>query len=168
MIRFKYTPSFESFWRLNRRLLIARIRFLVGIAAVLLILWITMPLLANQPGQTKTALQIYVMTSPLLFLPAVVTLVYVLTYVGTKKRWSSSEEVRSEREYEIGEEGIQIRGDGVNGFMEWRHFVGADLSKGWITIRTSQQLFHYFPEAAVPDSAALRQLLKQKIPKARI
>jgi len=168
MIRFKYTPSFESFWRLNRRLLIARIRFLIGMAAVLLILWIAMPLLANQPGQTKTALQLYGMTSPLLILPALMTWVYVLAYLGAKKRWTSSEEVRSEREYEIGEEGIQVRGDGVNGFMEWRHLVGAEFSKGWFTIRTSQQLFHYFPEAAVPDSAALRQLLKQKIPKARL
>ena len=167
MIRFKFVPTFEDYWAFNRRILFRSSRKLIWIAGLLMALFVIMPFMAT-PGQNKGVIDIYLGGSPLLILPAILAWMFYATYRGAKKRWELAEELRSEVEFEIGPEGVQVRREGGNGYLEWRNFVSAELTKGWFTLTTAQKSRHFFPESAVPDSAALRELLKEKIADARV
>lgn len=163
MIKFRFTPQFRDYWRLNLHYVTGMTRRLHWFAGAMFFLYLFSPWLASLPGRERTAVQSYVLFLPLLALPAILAFMVVATFAAAKKRWRSADELRTGRDYEITEEGIQIRGDGVSGFLEWRHFSSAEFSKGWFFLKTAQNAFHYFPATVVPDVSALVSLVERKI-----
>lgn len=168
MIRFKHTPKFSEFWALNRAVVLKQMGILKWFAGLLLIAFVTLPWQPAFKHQGKSVWEIYAGSLAVLILPAILAFMFVSAYWAARKRWDSSLEVRCTREYEIGPNGIQIRGDGIDGFMEWKHTTKAECINGLFVITTGQRLVYYFPITAVPDGVVLRALLRERIPAAKV
>lgn len=168
MIRFIYTPNFQEFWVLNRTMALKQIGILKWFAGILLVSYAFLPWMPNFNHEGKTLFEIYTGALMVLILPGLLVFIMLITYWTAKKRWNLSSELRCKKEYEIGPDGIQIRGDGLNGFLDWKHFTKAECIKGLFVITTTQGAIHYFPESIVPDCAALRVLLRQHISGAKL
>lgn len=164
MIRFRYQPTFEDWFALNRIVVFRQLRFLIGLAIVLLALFLIYPFALAAVGQDEGGvLGAYQKSLAMLFIPGLTCFLLLATYFGVRKRWRTAEEIREEREYVLDEDGVRVTGSSLAGFLEWRHFTHAELKKGLFLLKTAQNQFHYFPVAVVPDKDALNALLARKV-----
>jgi hypothetical protein len=164
MIRFRFQPTFQDWFALNRILVIRQFRFLIGLSTFILALYVVYPFLLQSMGHDEGGIiGAYRKSLPALFIPGLVTLILIGTYVGVRKRWRAAEELREVRDYEIDESGVRVTGSSLSGFLDWRHFTHAELKRGYFMLRTAQNQFHYFPASVVPDQHALNELLAKKV-----
>jgi len=168
MIAFSYHPRFADYLAFNRYALWKILRMPAIFGMLALFAYTVGPLAQNSlngqgsqvdPGQiAMDALK------AMLPVPIVIGSIYFAIW----RAWNRSEVLRSEREFEVGEDGIRVWSSSFNGFLDWRHFEYAEEVGRYFFLKTSQRAYHYFPVSAVPDRGAFVALLKSKLPKTRI
>lgn len=163
MIRFTYTPEFRDYWRFHRHFLRGVTGKFRWLALAMVCIYLVFPLWAPSSVADQPLFMMYVNASGLLIIPGMLVLLYVSTFMEARKRWATSSEVRSAKEFEVSEQGIQVRGEGVSGFVEWGHFATVECRDGWYFLKTAQNAFHYFPGGVVPDREALVRLMKNNV-----
>jgi len=165
MIKFSFTSRFSDYWRLNRHVLLKSTRKLLWISAALIVVYMVSPWALQRMTHQADIWAAYRQNWGVLILPAIMAVMFGLTYLGARTRWKKAEELRVEKSFEITDEGVQVRGEGVNGFLAWQHFANAEFKSGWFYLKTKQNSFHYFPSSSVSDVALLKDLLKERVEK---
>jgi hypothetical protein len=166
MIRFRYQPTFEDWFALNRIVGFRQFWFLIGLSLLMIALFILYPFALMAAGHHEVGvLEAYGQSVGLLLVPMVLCFLSIPTYLGIRKRWRNAGELREAREYEIDDNGVRVTGETLSGFLEWRHFTRASLTNGYFVLGTAQKQFHYFPATVVPDRQALSDLLARKVSK---
>ncbi len=166
MIRFKYTPSFADYWLFNRWALMRVFRKILPFAALSLLVYLCAPWWFKKL-QFATPVEAYQHTWFLLFLPAFVLVVYLLSYRAARKAWKTSGPLREERECTFDEAGVQIQGGSYEGRSDWQNFTHAWRYKGLVLIESGQRQFHYFAVSCLPSPEAFFELVSRKVPKAK-
>lgn len=165
MIRFRYQPTFEDYAAFNRIVLTRQLRMrpIIGLAAVLLVVFLANPFLQRATGTLQGSIwAAYWNGIGLLFIPVVVAFLLIVLRVGTKRRWRDAVDLREAASYEIDEEGIRVSAVSFSSRIEWSNLKDAELKRGYFLLRTGQQAYYYFPASVVPDQAALISLLQSK------
>ena len=98
-----------------------------------------------------------------IFVSAFIPFIFVLLYLLAWKRWSSAQEIKAMREYEMDETGMRIKSDLFQTAVEWRIFKFADLWGGDFFLRTGQNSYHSFPVSAVPDRHLFLELISNYV-----
>lgn len=167
MISFKYHPKFAGYLALNRHVYWKTFRMFVFFGVLGILAYLASPLAQqvitggwSQVNWGETAIHALLVLLPI---PVIIGLLYF----GVWKAWNRSEELRSGRDYEVGEEGIRVSGASFDGFLGWRYFDYAEESGEYFFLKTTQRAYHYFPVSAVPDRSEFVALLKDKIPKTK-
>ena len=164
MIRFRYQPTFEDWFAVNRIVGLRYFWLLIGPSLLVIALFILYPFALMTAGHHEIGiLEGYRQSLGMLLVPAVLCFLLIATYLGIRKRGRDAEELREAREYEIDDNGVRVTGETLSGFLEWRHFTRASLKNGYFVMGTVQKQFHYFPAAVVPDQQALSDLLARKV-----
>ena len=164
-IRFRYKPSFADFWLFNRWALMRGFRKLLPFAALSLGVYLLSPWWFKKL-QFATPVEAYLHTWFLLFLPAFILVVSLVSYRVAKKTWKKSGLFQEEREYAFDEDGVQIQGGSFEGRSDWQNFTHAGQYKGLVLIQNGQQQFHYFPLSCLPSPEAFFELVSRKVPQA--
>jgi len=167
-MKFNYTHTFADYWMLNRRhlLRLKGIRVILSFSGCLFLVFLLSPFALPQP-EGKSMGEIYLSSVAGLILPLIMALMFISTYFAARKRWNSAADLRCEKTYEFSETGIQIAATEMDGNIGWRYIAEAELWRGWIFIKTHQNIYYYFPLSAVPDPDALISLLIAKTPKTK-
>ncbi len=163
-IRFHYQPTLTDFLAFDRYFTGRHYRLLTFVAIVSVILLLLLPAALHRTGHKDNTLDIYWSNAGLLIIPAAAILLIPARYLSVRSRWNKVEEVRIQREYEIGETGIRVTGSSLAGFLEWRHIVQADFKSGYFFLKTAQNQYYYFPATAVPEKSAFVELVARKVP----
>jgi hypothetical protein len=165
MIRFRYQPTFEDWFALNRMVVLRQFRFLVWLALVLLALFLIYPFMWQALGHRLEGgvLGVYRNNLGLLFIPGLTCFLLVATYFGVRKRWMTADEIREAREYVFDDSGVRVNGASQSSYLEWRHFKHAELKRGYFILKTAQNQYHYFPASVVSDAAKLHELVASKV-----
>jgi hypothetical protein len=167
MLRFSYKPTFDDYWRFNRYFILRSFRPLMPVVYLMLGFYLLAPLW-QAPEYRMTVAETYFGWLPLLILPGLLALGLLVGYLASRRRWEHAPEVRLEREYEIDERGIRVRGDGMDGFLEWKYLTLAESRDGLFFIKTGQNQFYYFPSKIVGDIGALTELLRANVKNTKI
>ncbi len=166
-MRFTYKPTFSDYWSLNYCVAMRQTKALGLMAAILLALYLASPLVPYSSQSKVKGLALYSAHSPLLILPGIVAFIFATSYFGVKKRWKEATELREEREFLFEEKGLRVKTKSTEGFMDWALFQEANVNSKLMYLMTAQRVFQYFPLSVVPDVAALKAFLSQKIPGAK-
>jgi len=166
MIRFRFTPSYADFVALNRLFGFRQSRSLIGTSILLLVAFIAEPFILYGLGHEDegSVWRTYLTSLPVLILPALTNLLYIFNRVNVRRRWNAAEELRCDLEYEITHEGGRVRGESLEGFLQWKHLKQVIVKGGYIVLKTAQNQLYYFPETAVPDSKALLEFVRNHVP----
>ena len=86
MIRFRYRPTFDDWFALNRILALRQLRFLIGLAGALLGLFLIHPFALEAVGRNEGGiLQTYRNSLAVLFIPGLTGFLLLATYRAVRK-----------------------------------------------------------------------------------
>jgi hypothetical protein len=163
MIRFSYTPAFQDWRALNLHYIARQFRIILIIAALLIASFLILPFGQRAIGHDIDVWQAYRNNAGALTLPAIVALIYGTTLYSVHRRWKTAAELREEREFIFDENGLAVKAASFSSTTEWHHVKEADLAKGLVLMKTSQNQFYYFPRHLVTDWPMFQSLVTERV-----
>lgn len=162
-IRFKYSPEFSHYWRLNCYILTKSLKLLLLFGGICILMFIVSPWVLRNFGINQGMWDSYKSSLSFLILPGLIAFIFGATYMSARKRWQRSDELRSDKEFCFSDKGVEVVGEGLRGFLDWSHFTSGEYHKGFFYLKTSQNAFHFFPVNQIPDWETFKSLVTAKI-----
>lgn len=166
-MRIDYIPTFSDYWAFNRYAIKRQFSLLVYLPILLLVLYLVQPLLSHRLGQNLSALEVYRQNLKSLIWPGIFGLVFIMSYVGARQRWSKLKELRDPKVYEIDNEGLKVSSESFTASAEWSLINEAHFTPKFVFLMSGQNQYYFFPVSTVPDMEQLRSLVSGKVAKVK-
>ena len=158
-VEFEVTPRFADYLRLQYHGIYRQQRWIVWIAAALVVLFLVAPFAMAWEGNPTLVERFWSMRMVLILPVLVFVLMPSLIYFEARRRWARAAELREKRTYLFSDTGMTMKGATFSAAFDWSHIRRAETVRDLLLLWTGQPIAHLLPMRELRERGVVDDLV---------